>query len=92
MDISRVPIGANPPHEINVVVEIAQGGAPIKYEMDKESGAMFVDRFLSGELRLHTAYVVGGWRSHRLHGDLTDASCVRRGGADTADRRAAHAG
>jgi inorganic pyrophosphatase len=46
MDISHIPIGANPPHEVNVIVEIAQGGAPIKYEMDKQSGAMFVDRFL----------------------------------------------
>jgi len=46
MDLSRIPIGENPPHEVNVVIEIPQGGAPVKYEIDKESGAMFVDRFL----------------------------------------------
>lgn len=46
MDISRIPVGDNAPHEINVVIEIPQGGVPVKYEIDKESGAMFVDRFL----------------------------------------------
>jgi inorganic pyrophosphatase len=46
MDISRIPIGRAPPEDINVVVEIPQGGAPVKYEMDKTSGALFVDRFL----------------------------------------------
>jgi len=46
MDLSRIPIGRNPPHEVNVVIEIPQGGAPVKYEIDKASGAMFVDRFL----------------------------------------------
>jgi inorganic pyrophosphatase len=46
MDIGKIPIGRNPPHDINVIVEIPQGGAPVKYEIDKESGALFVDRFL----------------------------------------------
>jgi len=46
MDLSRIPIGANPPHEVNVIIEIPQGGSPVKYEIDKDSGAMFVDRFL----------------------------------------------
>src|SRR6201986_2219011 len=46
MGIGKIPIGRNPPHDINVVVEIPQGGAPVKYEIDKESGALFVDRFL----------------------------------------------
>lgn len=45
MDIARIPAGRAPPAEINVVVEIPQGG-PIKYELDKASGALFVDRFL----------------------------------------------
>jgi inorganic pyrophosphatase len=45
MDIDRIPAGRAPPEEINVVVEIPQGG-PIKYEIDKQSGALFVDRFL----------------------------------------------
>jgi inorganic pyrophosphatase len=46
MDIGKIPIGRNPPHDINVIVEIPQGGQPVKYEFDKESGALFVDRFL----------------------------------------------
>jgi inorganic pyrophosphatase len=54
MDISRIPAGRNPPSEINAVIEIPQGGVPVKYEMDKESGAMFVDRFL------HTAMFYPG--------------------------------
>src|SRR3979411_2934797 len=54
MGLSRIPIGRNPPHEVNVIIEIPQGGAPVKYEMDKESGALFVDRFL------HTAMFYPG--------------------------------
>ena len=46
MDIASIPVGDNPPHEINVIIEIPQGGMPVKYEVDKKSGAMFVDRFL----------------------------------------------
>jgi inorganic pyrophosphatase len=46
MDIGKISIGRNPPHDINVIVEIPQGGAPVKYEIDKASGALFVDRFL----------------------------------------------
>ena len=45
MDIAEIPAGRNPPDEINVVVEIPQGG-PVKYEFDPQSGALFVDRFL----------------------------------------------
>lgn len=46
MDISKIPPGASPPDEINVVIEVPQHGDPIKYELDKESGAIFVDRFM----------------------------------------------
>lgn len=46
MDLSQIPAGRNPPDEVNVVIEIPQGGAPVKYEIDKRSGVMFVDRFL----------------------------------------------
>ena len=45
MDLSKIPAGKNPPEDIYVVVEIPQGSS-IKYEVDKESGAIFVDRFL----------------------------------------------
>ncbi|MEN9327359.1 MAG: inorganic diphosphatase [Candidatus Parcubacteria bacterium] len=44
MDISKLPIGKNPPEEVNVLVEIPQG-ASVKYELDKESGVIMVDRF-----------------------------------------------
>jgi inorganic pyrophosphatase len=45
MDISKIPTGRDPPGDINVVVEIPEGSA-VKYEVDKVSGAVFVDRFL----------------------------------------------
>ncbi len=54
MDIAKIPTGPNPPHEVNVIVEIPQGGEPVKYELDKRSGAVFVDRFL------HTAMFYPG--------------------------------
>ena len=54
MDLAKIPIGRNPPYEINAVVEIPLGGLPIKYELDKASGALWVDRFL------HTAMFYPG--------------------------------
>ena len=66
MDISRIPIGRNPPHDINVIIEIPQGGAPVKYEMDKASGAMFVDRFLHTAMYYPANY---GFIPHTLSGD-----------------------
>jgi inorganic pyrophosphatase len=46
MDVTKIPIGRNPPWEVNAIIEIPLGGQPVKYELDKASGAMFVDRFL----------------------------------------------
>jgi inorganic pyrophosphatase len=54
LDLAKIPAGQNPPHDINVVIEIPAGGPPVKYEMDKKSGALFVDRFL------HTAMFYPG--------------------------------
>jgi inorganic pyrophosphatase len=54
MDLTKIAAGKNPPFDINAVIEIPQGGEPVKYELDKESGAMFVDRFL------HTAMFYPG--------------------------------
>lgn len=54
MDLTKIPAGRAPPHDVNVVVEIPQGGEPVKYELDKASGAVFVDRFL------HTAMFYPG--------------------------------
>jgi len=44
MDIKKMSVGKNPPQEVNVFIEIPQGSA-IKYELDKESGVIMVDRF-----------------------------------------------
>ncbi|MEC9345423.1 MAG: inorganic diphosphatase [Pseudomonadota bacterium] len=46
MNLNAISVGRNPPWDINVVIEIPIGGEPVKYEVDKESGALFVDRFL----------------------------------------------
>ncbi len=47
MNLDRVPAGRNLPTDFNVIIEIPMHGDPIKYELDKETGAMFVDRFMS---------------------------------------------
>ena len=47
MDIKKIPAGDNAPAEVNVIIEIAAGSGPVKYEFDKDSGALFVDRFLT---------------------------------------------
>jgi inorganic pyrophosphatase len=46
MRIEAIAIGNNPPEDINVLIEVPIGGHPIKYELDKESGVLVVDRFL----------------------------------------------
>jgi inorganic pyrophosphatase len=51
MNLEHLPIGKNPPHEVNVVVEVPVGGEPIKYEIHKPSGALMVDRFLYTAMR-----------------------------------------
>ena len=51
MLVEAIPTGKNPPDEINVVIEVPVGGEPIKYEMDKKAGALFVDRFLYTPMR-----------------------------------------
>ena len=51
MRLEAVKIGKNPPEDVNVVIEVPIGGEPIKYEMDKASGALFVDRFLYTSMR-----------------------------------------
>lgn len=66
MDISKIAIGKNPPHDVNVIVEIPLGGAPVKYEVDKDSGAMFVDRFLHTAMYYPANY---GFVPHTLSED-----------------------
>lgn len=66
MDLAALPIGKNPPHEVNVVVEVPVGGEPIKYEMHKPSGALMVDRFLYTAMRYPGNY---GFIPHTLSDD-----------------------
>ncbi len=66
MPLQHISVGKNPPHDVHVIIENPMGGDPVKYEMDKESGLMFVDRFL------HTAMVYPGnygFIPHTLSGD-----------------------
>jgi len=46
MILDRVSSGNNVPNDINVIIEIPSHSDPVKYEVDKETGAMFVDRFM----------------------------------------------
>jgi inorganic pyrophosphatase len=73
MDLARIPVGANPPHDVNVVVEIPQGGAPVKYEIDKASGAIFVDRFLHTAMFYPANY---GFIPHTLSEDGDPIDCM----------------
>jgi inorganic pyrophosphatase len=66
MDLRKVPVGVNPPGEVNVVIEVPIGGEPIKYEMHKESGALVVDRFLYTAMRYPGNY---GFIPHTLSDD-----------------------
>ena len=56
MDINKIPIGDNPPEALNVVIEVPVGGEPVKYEFDKASGALFVDRILHTPMRYLANY------------------------------------
>ena len=47
MGFEQIPTGRNPPKDIYALIEIPMGGDPVKYELDKESGELFVDRFLN---------------------------------------------
>ena len=51
MNLSAISLGANAPDDVNVIIEVPIGGEPIKYEMDKEAGALVVDRFLYTSMR-----------------------------------------
>jgi inorganic pyrophosphatase len=56
MNIDAIAVGFNPPEDINVIVEVPIGGEPIKYEMNKSSGSLFVDRFLYPPMRYSENY------------------------------------
>jgi inorganic pyrophosphatase len=66
MDLHKVSRGRNVPNEINVIIEIPANSDPVKYEMDKETGAMFVDRFMSTAMHYPCNY---GYVPHTLSAD-----------------------
>jgi inorganic pyrophosphatase len=66
MRIDAIPIGIDPPREVNVLIEVPVGGEPIKYEMDKEAGTLVVDRFLYTAMRYPGNY---GFIPHTLSDD-----------------------
>ncbi|MFT7384383.1 MAG: inorganic pyrophosphatase [Urechidicola sp.] len=66
MRLEAIAIGDNPPEDINVIIDVPVGGEPIKYEMDKASGAMIVDRFLHTSMRYPGNY---GFVPHTLSDD-----------------------
>ena len=66
MRIDAIAIGNNPPDDVNVIIEVEIGGEPIKYEMDKEAGTLFVDRFLHTPMRYPGNY---GFVPHTLSED-----------------------
>jgi len=66
MDIARISSGRNPPKDLHAVIEIPLGGVPVKYEIDKSSGALFVDRFLHTAMFYPSNY---GFIPHTLSAD-----------------------
>jgi inorganic pyrophosphatase len=66
MSLERVDSGRDVPHDFNVIIEIPMNADPIKYEVDKETGALFVDRFLSTAMHYPCNY---GYIPRTLSGD-----------------------
>ena len=66
MGLELVSPGKNPPEEINVIIEIPKDSEPVKYEVDKETGAIFVDRFMSTAMHYPTNY---GYVPKTISGD-----------------------
>ncbi|MEY3882867.1 MAG: hypothetical protein RIS87_256 [Pseudomonadota bacterium] len=66
MSLNQVPTGKDVPNDFNVIIEIPMQGDPVKYEVDKESGAIFVDRFMGTAMQYPTNY---GYVPHTLADD-----------------------
>ena len=66
MNIQAIPVGENPPYDINVIIEIPARCGPVKYEIDKDSGALWVDRELTTAMVYPCNY---GFVPHTLCGD-----------------------
>ncbi len=66
MNLDRVDSGRDVPNDVNVVIEIPMNGDPIKYELDKATGALFIDRFMSTSMHYPCNY---GYIPHTLSDD-----------------------
>ena len=66
MNINKISIGSDAPNQINAIIEVPMNADPVKYEMDKESGAVFVDRFIATPMYYPCNY---GFIPHTLGGD-----------------------
>ena len=66
MRIEAIAVGHNPPEDVNVIIEVEIGGEPIKYELHKEAGTLYVDRFLYTPMRYPGNY---GFVPHTLSDD-----------------------
>jgi inorganic pyrophosphatase len=64
--LNRVSAGKDLPNDFNVIVEIPMRSDPVKYEVDKESGAIFVDRFMTTAMHYPCNY---GYIPQTLAGD-----------------------
>ena len=75
MNLDFITAGDKAPDEVNVVIEIPAHSDPIKYEMDKDSGALFVDRFIGTGMRYPCNY---GYIPHTLakDGDPSDVLVI----------------
>ena len=73
MRIVFIPTGENPPESLNVIIEVPTGGEPVKYEFDKVSGALFVDRILHTPMRYPANY---GFIPHTLSPDGDPLDCL----------------
>ena len=66
MRLDAIAVGIDPPNDVNVIIEVPNGGEPVKYELDKESGTLVVDRFLYTPMRYPGNY---GFVPHTLSAD-----------------------
>ena len=75
MNLDRVNSGSDVPNDVNVIIEIPMNADPIKYEVDKDTGAVFVDRFMSTAMHYPCNY---GYIPHTLSddGDPTDVLVI----------------
>jgi inorganic pyrophosphatase len=75
MNLDNVTSGKDVPKDVNVIIEIPLRGEPVKYEVDKETGAMFVDRFMNTAMHYPCNY---GYIPHTLSedGDPVDVLVV----------------